>query len=138
MSEAIRTETAHPRRTVRSVAAVLAGIVVDVLLTIGTDLALRATRVFPPWGQPMIRSRADYSLFLDNQNQTPHRHSRPLHVSYRSPECSSHLWPQVSHKHLCEERSVDMEKPESGWGTTGEQLLPNKTLPARTPGFQPP
>jgi hypothetical protein len=31
MSEAVRTETAHPRRTIRSVAAVLAGIVVDVL-----------------------------------------------------------------------------------------------------------
>jgi len=58
MSEAIRTETAHPRRSVRSVAAVLAGIVVDVLLTIGTDLALHAARVFPPWGQPMIRADA--------------------------------------------------------------------------------
>ncbi len=44
MSEAIRTETAHPRRTVRSVGAVLAGIMVDVLLTIGTDLALHTAR----------------------------------------------------------------------------------------------
>ncbi len=58
MSEAIRIETAHPRRTVRSVAAVLAGIVVDVLLTIGTDLALHAARVFPPRGQPMIHADA--------------------------------------------------------------------------------
>jgi hypothetical protein len=45
---------------------------------------------------------------------------------------------QVSPKYLCEEKSVDVEKPESSWGTTGEQLLPNKTLPARTPGFHPP
>jgi len=45
---------------------------------------------------------------------------------------------QVSPKYLCEEKSVDVEKPESSWGTTGEQLLPNKTLPARTPAFHPP
>jgi hypothetical protein len=36
---------------------------------------------------------------------------------------------------VCVEKSVDVEKPESSWGTTGEQLLPNKTLLARKPGF---
>ncbi len=62
MSEAIRTETAHPRRSVRSVAAVLAGIVVDVLLTIGTDLALRLSAVGPandPRGRASTEKRAD-------------------------------------------------------------------------------
>jgi hypothetical protein len=47
---------------VRSVAAVLAGIVVGVPLTIATDLVLHMTGVFPPWGQPMIN--ADGILLL--------------------------------------------------------------------------
>src|SRR5580693_4961765 len=58
MSETTTTETAHPRRTIRSVGAVLAGIVVGVLVTIGTDLVLHATRVFPPWGQPLVNADA--------------------------------------------------------------------------------
>jgi peptidoglycan/LPS O-acetylase OafA/YrhL len=62
MREASITGTARPRRTVRSVGAVLAGIAVGVLLTIGTDLVLHATGVFPPWGQPMIN--ADGVLLL--------------------------------------------------------------------------
>ena len=62
MSEASITEKSRPRRTVRSVGAVLAGIVVGVLLTICTDLVLHATGVFPPWGQPMIN--ADGVLLL--------------------------------------------------------------------------
>jgi peptidoglycan/LPS O-acetylase OafA/YrhL len=62
MSEASITGTARPRRTVRSVGAVLAGIVVGVLLTIGTALVLHATGVFSPWGQPM--SNADGVLLL--------------------------------------------------------------------------
>ena len=41
-------------------------------------------------------------------------------------------------KRPCEEKSVDVEKLESSWGTIGEQLLPNKTLLARIPGFHPP
>jgi hypothetical protein len=59
MSEAIQNETAHPRRTVRSVGAVLTGIVVGILLTVGTDIVLHATGVFPPWGQPMIDACAN-------------------------------------------------------------------------------
>jgi hypothetical protein len=58
MSEASITGTARPRRTVRSVGAVIAGMVVGVLLTIGTDLVLHATGVFPPWGQPMLNADA--------------------------------------------------------------------------------
>jgi peptidoglycan/LPS O-acetylase OafA/YrhL len=62
VSEASMIGTARPRRPVRSVGAVLAGIVVDVLLTIGTDHVLHTIGVFPPWGQPMIN--ADGILLL--------------------------------------------------------------------------
>jgi hypothetical protein len=53
MSHAITNEMAPPRRTIRSIGAVLTGIVVGVLVTIGTDVVLHATGVFPPMGQPM-------------------------------------------------------------------------------------
>ena len=42
-----------PRRILRSLGALLAGFVLVVVLSIGTDVALRATGVFPPWGHPM-------------------------------------------------------------------------------------
>jgi drug/metabolite transporter (DMT)-like permease len=42
-----------PRRTLRSIGALLAGFVLVVVLSIGTDSALHATGVLPPWGQPM-------------------------------------------------------------------------------------
>jgi hypothetical protein len=53
------SETQRPRHIGRSIGAVLAGFVVVVLLSLGTDVVLHATRVFPPWGQPM-----DDALFL--------------------------------------------------------------------------
>ncbi len=37
----------------RSVGAVLAGMVAGIVLSIGTDMALRAAGIFPPFGQPM-------------------------------------------------------------------------------------
>jgi hypothetical protein len=37
----------------RSIGAVLAGFVAIVVLSLGTDAALHASGVFPPWGQPM-------------------------------------------------------------------------------------
>jgi multisubunit Na+/H+ antiporter MnhB subunit len=40
-------------RVLRSIGAVLAGVIAVVVLSIGTDLLLHATGVFPPWGQPM-------------------------------------------------------------------------------------
>jgi len=43
----------------RSIGAVLAGVLAIILLSIGTDMALHATGIYPPWGQRM----AD-SLFL--------------------------------------------------------------------------
>src|SRR5260370_7407489 len=38
----------------RSVGAVLAGMLVGIILTIGTDVVLHAIGVFPPWGQSMV------------------------------------------------------------------------------------
>ena len=43
MSEAVMKEAAHPPRTIRSVGAVLTGIIVGMLLTIITDVMLPAT-----------------------------------------------------------------------------------------------
>lgn len=47
------SEVHHPRRLGRSIGAVLGGLLVGVILSLGTDLLLHATGVFPPWGQPM-------------------------------------------------------------------------------------
>ena len=43
-----------PRRIGRSIAAVLAGIVVGVAITIATDEVLHIVGVFPPWGASMV------------------------------------------------------------------------------------
>jgi hypothetical protein len=40
-------------RILQSGGAVLAGIVVGVVLSLGTDVVLHAVGVFPPWGQPV-------------------------------------------------------------------------------------
>ena len=58
MSEALMKEAAHPPRTIRSVGAVLTGIIVGVLLTIITDVMLHAIGVYPPSGQPMVNADA--------------------------------------------------------------------------------
>lgn len=47
------SETNSPRRIGRSIGAVLAGFVVVFLLSLGTDMVLHATHVFPPWGDSM-------------------------------------------------------------------------------------
>ena len=53
----------EPQRSIgRSIGAVLAGMVVGIVLTIGTDIALHAARVFPPWGESM--AGYDGALFL--------------------------------------------------------------------------
>ena len=44
-----------PRRG-RSLAAILAGLAVIFVLSVGTDQILHATGVYPPWGQPMSDS----------------------------------------------------------------------------------
>ena len=50
-------EPQRPRRILRSIGALLAGFVLVVVLSIGTDVALRATGAFPPLGQPMAEAR---------------------------------------------------------------------------------
>jgi drug/metabolite transporter (DMT)-like permease len=47
------SEPQRPRRVLRSLGALFAGFVVVVVLSLGTDAALHATGVFPPWGRPM-------------------------------------------------------------------------------------
>ena len=48
------SETNAPRRTLRSIGAVLAGMVVGIAITLGTDQLLHIAGVFPPWGQSMV------------------------------------------------------------------------------------
>jgi hypothetical protein len=43
----------RPRRLGRSIAAILAGLVVIFVLSLGTDQILHVLGVYPPWGQPM-------------------------------------------------------------------------------------
>ena len=46
-------EVQRPRRTLRRIGAVLAGVIVGAGLALGTDGIMHATGVFPPWGQTM-------------------------------------------------------------------------------------
>jgi hypothetical protein len=41
------------KNTLKSIGAVLAGLLAGVVLSLGTDVVLHATHVFPPWGQPV-------------------------------------------------------------------------------------
>ena len=47
------SETHRPRSIIRSIGAMLAGFLAIVILSIGTDMVLHATGVFPPFGEPM-------------------------------------------------------------------------------------
>jgi hypothetical protein len=47
------SETRRPRRILRRIAAVLAGMVAVVALDVGIDVVLHATGVYPPWFKPM-------------------------------------------------------------------------------------
>ena len=48
------SETQPPRRIGRSIGAILAGVVVGIVLSLGTDIVLHVIGVFPPWGQSMV------------------------------------------------------------------------------------
>jgi hypothetical protein len=52
-TESVISRSRPPRRIARSVLALLAGIFTGVILSLGTDLVMRATGVFPPLGQPL-------------------------------------------------------------------------------------
>jgi uncharacterized protein YecE (DUF72 family) len=47
------SETPAPHVTLRRIGAVLIGFIAILVLSLGTDMVLHATGVFPPWGQPM-------------------------------------------------------------------------------------
>jgi hypothetical protein len=47
------SETDRSRRILRRIGAVFAGLLAVIVLSTATDIVLRATGVFPPWGQPM-------------------------------------------------------------------------------------
>jgi hypothetical protein len=47
------SETRQPRRVLRSVGAVIAGLLVIIITTTATDSVMHATGVFPPAGEPM-------------------------------------------------------------------------------------
>jgi hypothetical protein len=47
------SETHPPRRILRRIGAVVAGLFAVIILSIATDMLLHATGVFPPQGQPM-------------------------------------------------------------------------------------
>jgi hypothetical protein len=49
-------EKRPPRRIARRIGAVLAGLLVVVILDLGIDIILHATRIYPPWFQPMSTS----------------------------------------------------------------------------------
>jgi len=48
------SDTQQPSRVLRSIVAVLAGMIVGIALTLGTDELLHLTHVFPPWGDSMV------------------------------------------------------------------------------------
>jgi hypothetical protein len=47
---------ANPTSSLRSIGAVLAGVVAVIILSLGTDIVLHATGIYPPWFQPMAGS----------------------------------------------------------------------------------
>lgn len=48
--------TNRPRSILRSVGAVLAGLLAGAILSVATDLVLHAAHVYPPWGHPVADS----------------------------------------------------------------------------------
>jgi hypothetical protein len=55
-------ETPPQRHIGRSILAVLAGMIIGIALTLGTDEVLHLARVYPPWGASMIGY--DWTLLL--------------------------------------------------------------------------
>lgn len=50
------SKTHFPRRILRSIGAVLAGLLAVFVLSLGTDVVMHATGIYPPWLQPMSDS----------------------------------------------------------------------------------
>ena len=56
------SETRDSSRILRSIGAVLAGLLVIFVLSLGTDVVMHATGIFPPWFQPMAGSLWVFAL----------------------------------------------------------------------------
>ena len=80
MSEAVMKEAAHPPRTIRSVGAVLTGIIVGMLLTIITDVMLPATACIrrrpSRWSTPLLLLATAYRVVYGVWGATSRRGSR--------------------------------------------------------------
>src|SRR2546429_8164927 len=48
--------TQPPRRMLRSIGAVVAGLIVVIVLSLGTDALLHATKIYPAWKERMADS----------------------------------------------------------------------------------
>ncbi|HUQ82061.1 MAG TPA: hypothetical protein VM076_13005 [Gemmatimonadaceae bacterium] len=53
MSTLTASATGHSRQAGRSVIAIAAALVANVVLSVGTDQILHVLGIYPPWGQPM-------------------------------------------------------------------------------------
>jgi peptidoglycan/LPS O-acetylase OafA/YrhL len=47
------SETHQPRKILRSLGAIFAGLLAVIILSLATDVVMHATGVYPPWFQPM-------------------------------------------------------------------------------------
>lgn len=52
-----RQENRFFRRIIRGAGAVLAGLLITIALSVGSDFILHTTGVYPPWGVPMLDSQ---------------------------------------------------------------------------------
>jgi len=77
------TTRTHPRRLVRSTAAVFVGFISVAVLSLGTDQVLHVFEVYPPWGEPMYDPRLNLLDCCD-----PHGRSRPGLVPDRAHRLS--------------------------------------------------
>jgi hypothetical protein len=50
------SETPRSRRILRRLGAVLAGLLGVIILSLGTDVVMHATGIYPPWFQPMAQA----------------------------------------------------------------------------------
>lgn len=47
------SETPQSRSILKSIGAVFAGVLLIIILSLGTDIVMHATGIYPPWFQPM-------------------------------------------------------------------------------------
>ncbi len=54
MTEQMTDSDTHPRRLLRSTAAIFSGFVAVFVLSLGTDEIFHVLQIYPPWEQPMF------------------------------------------------------------------------------------